>query len=561
MMTLTSIRPILACAALVTTLVTSSTTGDVHAQRPSPAEGPWSGQAQCVVVGKWTDYLDEQTHTWRLTGEAPTPPVRGSAQVYFTWPATWTVQGSGRKTWPSREPGGREQMERWTAAHEMKMSLRITEVGAGTGRLRIGTEGQRGAPLGSLRLTEVSGRTRDYSVQQWAFPAIEDRASNTTISGTSTRTYPEGFGMGPGQPPKAITTATCTWNFTRGGIEQSSANTPTGGANTATGDANTATGGRGVRERVPIAGAVAATPSQHTPAPTPHPITMTPGAGAAATASSGLPARAGGPGSASTPDGLSRVPGTGPLGTGLEGAPARVCSTVSAPSFSATPGEVTFTLNRPAGTTGYVISRLDLGDLTPTPVTASSFTHTAPMDYRTTYRYVITGIQSDNGCTTASVNVTPPRPLTPQVTATVTPGAQSSRVTLSWGAQVDRPTAYVISGVGLPNTAEVLASTSSSGYSFNIDNLQPGTHTWEVSPLWRTPTGNMGDATGGRVTATVTRTAGTYRISVAGFRVNRPTYDNQASLRGLRRGRRHKAGWFDLLARGLEQYCEKPCAW
>jgi hypothetical protein len=474
-------------------------------QQVPPSQGPWSGQAQCVVVGKFADYLDEQTHTWRLTGEGPAPAPRGSSQVYFTWPATWSVQGSGRKTWASREPGSREQTERWTAAHEMKMLLRITEVGAGTGRLRIGTEGQRGAPLGSLRVTEVSGRTRETSIQQWAFPAIEDNASNTTISGTSTKTYPEGFGVGPGQPPKAITTATCTWNFTRGGgVEQISANTPPGG--------------RGVRERMPIAGLVQATPSQQTPASLPRPITTTPGAGAAATASSGSPGRAGGADSASTPDGLSKVPGTGPIGTVLENAPATVCSTAPVPQLSATPGGVTFTLNRPVGTTGYLISRLDLGDLTSSPVTASLFTHVAPMDYRITYRYVITGILANDGCTTASVSVTPPRPLTPQVTANVTAGAPSSRVTLSWAAQADRPTSYVIAGAGLPNTAEIAASANANGYSFNIDNLQPGSHSWEVFPLWKTPTGNMGDATGARVTATITaRMVGPRTFELIGF--------------------------------------------
>ena len=31
-----------------------------------------------------------------------------------------------------------------------------------------------------------------------------------------TRTFPEGYGVGWGQPPKATTTATCTWSFTRG---------------------------------------------------------------------------------------------------------------------------------------------------------------------------------------------------------------------------------------------------------------------------------------------------------------------------------------------------------
>jgi hypothetical protein len=386
----TPVRPVLACAVLVMTVIALSAPPDLLAQRPSPAEGPWSGQAQCVVVGKWTDYHDEQTHTWRLTGEAPTPAPRGSAQTYFSWPAVWSVQGSGRKTWPSREPGGREQSERWTIAHnEMKMFLRITEVGAGTGRLRIGTEGQRGAPLGSLRVTEVSGRTRDASVQQWAFPAIEDSAANMTISGTSTKTYPEGFGVGPGQPPKAITTATCTWNFTRGGVEQSSAITPTGG--------------RGVRERLPIAGAVLATPSQETPASAPPPITTTPGAGAA-TASSDRPARAAGSGSVPTQDGLSNLAlGTTPerVITGT----AKPCSTASAPLYSASPTRVTFTLNRPAGTTAYRISRRDLGELTATAITDPSYTHVTPLDRQTTYVYTIVGVLADGGCTTASVDV------------------------------------------------------------------------------------------------------------------------------------------------------------
>lgn len=193
-------------------------TGAVFAQRPSPAEGPWSGWAQCVVVAKWADYLDEQTHTWTLTGEAPTPTPRGSAQVYYTWPAMWNVQGGGRRTWVPHEPGasGREQSERWTIANDMKMVIRVTDLG--TGRLRIGAEGQRGAPLGALRVTESSGRTRDAPVQPWPFPAIEDNALSATIAGTSTRTYPEGFGVGWGQPPMAITTATCTWSFTRSGV-------------------------------------------------------------------------------------------------------------------------------------------------------------------------------------------------------------------------------------------------------------------------------------------------------------------------------------------------------
>jgi hypothetical protein len=210
-----------ASLALMALLVPA--TSELFAQRRSPAEGPWSGSASCVVVAKNADYHEEQIHTWTLTGAPPTPAPRGSAQVYFAWPATWSVQGTGRKALPSPAPGRTAgNSERWAIAAEMNISLRITEVSAATDRLRIGAEGQRGAPLGSLRVTDASGRTRDASVQPWPFPAIEDRSPITTISGTSTRTYPEGFGVGWGQPRSAITTATCTWSFTRAGVSLSS---------------------------------------------------------------------------------------------------------------------------------------------------------------------------------------------------------------------------------------------------------------------------------------------------------------------------------------------------
>jgi hypothetical protein len=227
-------RPcVLASAALQVTMLALSATRGLAAQQPSsPAQGPWSGQAQCVVVSTSAEYLDEQTHTWTLTGAAPTPTPPGSAQVYYTWPATWTVQGSGRKAYPSRAPvapGRDEQIERWTIANQMSVAVRVTEIVGQTARIRIGAEGMRGAPPGSIRVTEVSGRTKDGAVQPWQFPAIEDSATNTTFSGSSTRTFPEGFAVGWGQPPKATTTATCTWSFTRGGGAQIGATLPTEG--------------------------------------------------------------------------------------------------------------------------------------------------------------------------------------------------------------------------------------------------------------------------------------------------------------------------------------------
>jgi hypothetical protein len=163
-----------------------------------------------VVVADGPNYHDEQTHIWTLTGAAPTPPPSGSAQVYYLWPAQWSVRGNGQKSWPATP-----QTERWTYAHDMGMLLRITDVGAKK-RIRIAAEAQYGGPLGSIKVVEASGNPRGAAVQQWQFPVIEDNALNTAIRGSRQRTFPPNFGVGWGQPPTAITTATCTWKFSRG---------------------------------------------------------------------------------------------------------------------------------------------------------------------------------------------------------------------------------------------------------------------------------------------------------------------------------------------------------
>jgi hypothetical protein len=313
------------------------------AQPRSPSEGPWSGQAQCVVVAKYADYLDEQTHTWTITGAPPAPTPRGSAQIYFTWPATWTVKGGGQRTLPSSATV-RAQTERWTIANEMTIAIRITEVVGGTVRLRFNAEGLRGAPLGSLRVTDASGRTRDGAVQPWPFPAIEDSTTNTTISGSSTRTYPEGYTAGWSQPRQAMTTATCTWSFTRGGVDQISTNTPARG-----------------RGEVPrgIQPAPASPPS---PASAP-PATQSPAAAASA-------------GSATRPDGSSSIgemPTTGAtVTTVLAGPPG------GPPVFGlrahSTPTSISLRWVCPAGASGYEVSGAPAGQppvkLTSSPLTA-----------------------------------------------------------------------------------------------------------------------------------------------------------------------------------------------
>jgi hypothetical protein len=188
----------------------------VFVQGTSLAEGPWSGQAQCVLVTKGPDYEEEQTHTWRLTGDPPKP--EGAFQV---WPATWSVQGSGRRTVPSaleKLDAKREKpSEQWTIKAELNAPLSIWELAGRAGRLRINSRhGLLNAPVGSIQVTPSMGRPTSAAQQEWQFPVIEDLVTSTTLTGTSTRTLPAGFVFGWRQPRTVTTVETCTWNFARG---------------------------------------------------------------------------------------------------------------------------------------------------------------------------------------------------------------------------------------------------------------------------------------------------------------------------------------------------------
>src|SRR5262245_45593014 len=102
----------------------------VHGQTALPtagrsvADGPWAGEIVCVMSTRGTNYQEEQTRGWRLTGEPPT----GTGSVRF-WPAMWSVQGQGSKG-----------EERWTiAVTERSAPIAIYEVPGpgGNNSLRI----------------------------------------------------------------------------------------------------------------------------------------------------------------------------------------------------------------------------------------------------------------------------------------------------------------------------------------------------------------------------------------------------------------------------------------
>jgi hypothetical protein len=518
-MALNSRRRILACAVSLITLSALSPARYVLAQRISPAEGPWSGQAQCVVVAESAEYRDEQTHTWRLTGAAPTPAPRGSAQVYYTWPATWSVQGAGRKSFQSRTTGSAapERNERWTIANEMNVTLRTTAIVGTPERLRIGVEGQRGAPLGSIRVTEVSGRTRDAAVQPWPFPSIEDNATSTTITGSSTRTYPEGFGVGWSQPPKVITTATCTWTFTRGGVEQSSVNRPAATVASAP-TAPTVTAPPRTR-----ASTASTTLSTSTATTTPSTSTST-----APPATVGQQAAASASGSAATSPSPDTSPFAGPNGGTDVALTNRLPSECTADNFKVellpvvvSPGGVEISWARPAhgnlsfytfapnpwgpyAWVDYNIRRDDRSEpiaafdahygLPPQYSDSSPITyiHRTALEPGRTYRYTITSLHSHqnapapkviDGCAFTEVRVTGPNVASP---ALANLSSSGGNVTISWTIADQRQTGFLVIGTALPSNGRELPGTART---ITISGVPASGGTWVISPFW----GNVPD--------------------------------------------------------------------
>ena len=442
--------------------------GAARAQSPAPppALADWTGAIRCEIQSQAAGYAHQETQTWTLAAD---PTVQGSVTAYA---ATWSVSGQG---WHDRTRATSRRVAQWTvdvpAANPGRalVGFHLQPVG---GRLEIARRNAQlttgggytgpdqfindGVPQPPARLVAT--------VYEWMFPKIEAAASQTRLVGTNTAEV-KAF-VGPLQPYDARSIVACSWALGRGSAPPLPP--PTLAALPA-----------------PTLVAGASPPAGAQPAPA---QTTAPPAGASAIAGGSQPSAA---------------------GVVVNQLVLR-CAAASFPQHVASPGGITFTFQRPPDIVGYRISRLDAGELTASPVSARSYTHVAPLEYFTTYQYDVIGVRADGTCTSASANITPPKPLTPQVSARVVTSGPTSRVTLSWGTQADRPSHYLVLGDGLPQDGvEVPASTNATSNSVETGSLLIGTHGWLVTPVWKTPVGAMIDvATGARVTATVGASAG-----------------------------------------------------
>ena len=206
---------------LAAVLGSVASVGPVLAQTTGAPELPWIGSARCQLDIRGPGYTDQQIHTWTLTGGTPT--IQGAFRIYA---GTWSVTGSGSF---QRTQGTQTITRQWTTNAQgmsapIAVVLRASDgaflIQTGHGQLRAS-----GAVTGSQQMT-IDGKPQPPSqivadVYEWAFPRAEGAATSTSIAGSST---PDANGsLGYLQPSDARPTATCSWQFVRGGTSSSSA--------------------------------------------------------------------------------------------------------------------------------------------------------------------------------------------------------------------------------------------------------------------------------------------------------------------------------------------------
>ena len=180
---------------------------------------PWSGWARCQISVQGPGYSDQQTHTWTITGGAPT--AQGAFQIYA---ATWAAVGGGSLT---RTQGNQTLTAQWaTNAPALSAPIAVF-VRASDHHMfiqsRHAQQRSAGAVQGYQQLT-ISGKPQTpgkvaAEAFEWAFPVIAVSApvapdTNATANGSSTS--PTTGSVGPMQPAGSQGTASCTWQFGQG---------------------------------------------------------------------------------------------------------------------------------------------------------------------------------------------------------------------------------------------------------------------------------------------------------------------------------------------------------
>jgi hypothetical protein len=512
---------------LIVTLAASLALGQV----PDVAQGQqttaaWAGWARCQISVRGPGYTDQQTHTWTLTGGAPT--VQGAFHVYA---GTWAVVGGGslsrsqgtqtlRAQWATNTPAVSAPIAVFVRASDNRMFIQARHA-----QLRSAAAIQGFQQVTINGVPQAPGRISGEAFE-WAFPVIAVSApvapdTNATATGSSTPLV--NGSVGPMQPAGSQGTASCTWQFGQGSAAPAPPPTlmaqaiPTPGS-----PATTTPPANNPPANNP---AVASTPPAMSPAPGNPPGTTPPATAAPPVTASPAPGTR-----------LSTAPFS-PANRPATTSTAMTCS-MPGPRIGATPrvtpGNAYLTWAAVPGATGYAVSRLDVGSLTPALIQETAFTDNSPLDYRVTYQYTVTA-QSANGCGSSTISVTPPRAGTPTV-GDVIIGAgdlqtRRGRVTLTWTMPETDATEFVVIGPGATDGIKVPASTATDGtFRLDLDSVPSGANSWLIAPAWETPRGRWVDVGTGATTPTVRM--GFYRLLITGLRAVKETIDDPLELDG-----------------------------
>jgi hypothetical protein len=444
------------------------------ARAQAPSTLGWTGWARCQLTVQGPGYSDQQTHTWMLAGSPPT--VEGAFRVYA---ATWTVVGRGSL---QRTQGTQTLRAEWATNGPATSAPIAVFVRASDGRMLIQARHAQlraaGAIQGYQQLT-IDGMPQTpgaiaVEAFEWAFPLIEVPSMGNTATGSTSQAV--NGSVGPMQPAGSQATAACTWQFGQGAAAAA--------------------------PPAPLAAQAIPTP------PVPGAVTPPPSAPSAAAA----PAAPAAPVTAAPP---AAAP-TGPPAV----AALRPAAPTSQPATAAPPPAATSTIPpAPAATPPAAAAIPPAPPATPPPPTPPAATApNTPVTARP-------GFSTGGGLTAAPI----PAAVTPETARD--PANFSARqtadgtVVLTWDA-VAGAASYIVGG---PATN---VGVTVNGTSHTLTGLPQGQHTWTVATMYN-PEGILTTSDRwSRATATVTNASGRYRVVLTGFRVFRPTLDEQINGNG-----------------------------
>jgi hypothetical protein len=194
-------------------------------QRLATGTPNWTGSVRCEVDFKGAGYVNHETHTWTLTGA---PPADGSQD----YPGTWTVSGSG-----SRPPTDTvRSVATWKtegSAPGVRMAIFVRQ--SDQRLLVLARHGQLSVANGTTGIEELAELGRraqprpiSKSVSEWRpFPTIQDAATNTHVTGSSTTPLTR---LDASQPIGTSGQAVCAWDLVQGRGASGSGAAPVSGA-------------------------------------------------------------------------------------------------------------------------------------------------------------------------------------------------------------------------------------------------------------------------------------------------------------------------------------------